>query len=69
MIIAAPAFYPNAHMLSRLFKIRRAVMSAILPPDPGSGASSRDRFPWSAIVIIGFSIFVVGWMIMTAGTM
>jgi len=56
-------------MLSRLFKIRRAVMSAILPPDPGSGASSRDRFPWSAIVIIGFSIFVVGWMIMTAGTM
>ncbi len=42
-------------------------MSAITPPDPNSGASRTDRFPWVAIVIIAFSLFVFGWMIMTAG--
>lgn len=44
-------------------------MSELLPPEPSSGASIRDRFPWAALVIIGFSLFVVGWMVMTAGTM
>jgi len=44
-------------------------MSAILPPEPDSGLSHADRFPWGAIVIIAFSLFVVGWMIMTAGAM
>lgn len=44
-------------------------MPATLPPEPDSGISRNDRFPWGAVVIIVFSILVVGWMVMTAGAM